>query len=85
MLPRYFLHVSELDSDPDGTELPDLEEARREAMLAAREMLAEWILHGVADVPTSIIIADESGNVVGMVYMRDVLPRAIRDDKDPRV
>jgi hypothetical protein len=28
-VPRYFLHIDELGTDPDGTELPDLEAARR--------------------------------------------------------
>jgi hypothetical protein len=79
MLPRYFLHVDELDTDPEGTELPDIEAARREAMLAAREMLAEWILHGIEAVPTRIVITDEKGTILGVVYMHDVLPRALRD------
>jgi hypothetical protein len=80
-VPRYFLHIDELDTDPDGTELADLEAARQEAVLAAREMLAEWIMQGADDIPTRIVIADEAGNVLGMVYMRDVLPRALREPK----
>ena len=80
-MPRYFLHVGELDTDPEGTELPDLEAARREAVLAAREMLAEWIMHGTDDIPTRIVITDEAGNVLGIVCVRDVLPRALREPK----
>ena len=81
-MPRYFLHIDELDTDPEGTELPDLEAARREAMLAAREMVAEWILHGIEDVPTRIIVTDAEETVLGVVYMRDVLPRALREKAD---
>ena len=77
-MPRYFLHVDEPGTDPDGTELPDREAARREAMLSAREMLAEWILHEAEDVPTKIVIADETGNVLAVVHIRDILPRALR-------
>jgi len=77
-VPRYFLHVDELDTDPEGTELPDLEAARREAILAAREMLAEWIILGAEDIPTRIVITDEAGTILALVRMRDVLPRALR-------
>jgi hypothetical protein len=79
VLPRYFLHIDELDTDPDGAELPDIDAARREAMLGAREMLAEWILHGKEDIATRIIITDAQGNVLAVVHMRDLLPRALRE------
>jgi hypothetical protein len=79
ILPRYFLHVGELNSDPDGTELPNMEAARHEAVLVAREMLAESIRHTIENVPTQIIVADEAGNVLAVVYMRDVIPRALRE------
>jgi hypothetical protein len=77
-VPRYFLHIDELDTDPDGTELPDLEAARREAVLSAREMLAEWIILGADDIPTRIVITDEEGSILSVVHFRDVLPRALR-------
>jgi hypothetical protein len=77
-VPRYFLHIDELDTDPDGTELPDLEAARREAMLSAREMLAERIILGADDIPTRIVITDEEGSILSVVHFRDVLPRALR-------
>ena len=77
-MPRYFLHVDELDTDPEGAELPDLEAARREAILSAREMLAEWIILAAEDIPTRIVITDEAGSVLAVVHMRDVLPRALR-------
>jgi len=70
VLPRYFLHIGELDTDPEGTELPDLEAARHEAMLAAREMLAEWILHGTDDIPTRIMVTDEGNRARGGLHAR---------------
>jgi hypothetical protein len=79
MVPRFFLHIGELDTDPEGTDLPDLNAARREAMLGAREMLAEWILHAKEDIATRIIIADAHSNVLAVVQMSDLLPRALRD------
>jgi hypothetical protein len=81
-VPRYFLHVDQLDTDPDGTELPDLEAARREAMLSAREMLAEAIILGLEDLPMRIFITDEAGTLLDQVHMRDVLPRALRKSND---
>jgi len=81
-VPRYFLHIDELGIDPDGTELPDLEAARREAMLSAREMLAEWIIRGAEAIPLRILISDASGNLLAVVHMRDVLPRALRNCED---
>jgi len=77
-VPRYFLHIDELGTDPDGANLADLEAARREALLSAREMLAEWIAGGVEDIPTRIVISDEAGNILAVVHMREVLPRALR-------
>lgn len=43
---RYYFHIPEPNSDPEGTELPDLAAARREALLAAREILANAIKTG---------------------------------------
>jgi hypothetical protein len=76
-VPRYYLHIDEFGTDPEGTELPDLEAARREAILSAREMLAEWIIVAADEIPLKILIADEQGNVLATVHMRDVLPRAL--------
>jgi Domain of unknown function (DUF6894) len=45
-MPHYYLHIrdgTELVEDPDGTDLPDLEAARQEALEGAREMLAAWV------------------------------------------
>ena len=81
-MPRFFLHIDELGTDPEGTELPSLEAARREAMLGAREMLAEWILHEAEDVPTNILITDTDMQLLGVVPILDALPRALRSFKD---
>lgn len=87
-MPRYFFHVREgslLNRDDEGQELPNAEEARREAVSSAREMLGEKLLHGGSLNHRSIEIADETGHVVDVVYSRDVLmrggnPRAYSDD-----
>ena len=43
-------------------ELSGVDAARREAVLAAREILAEGIAGGHDEVPMRILIADETGN-----------------------
>ncbi len=75
-MPRYFFHVregSDLSRDTEGQELPDAEAARREAVNAGREILGEKLLHGGALNNRSIEIADETGRVVDVVNINDVL------------
>ena len=52
-VPRYYLHIDELDTDPEGAELAGIDAARHEAILAAREMLAEGIGAGRDAVPAA--------------------------------
>ena len=43
-MPLYYLHIrigNELEVDPDGTELPDIDAALAEAHRVARELLGE--------------------------------------------
>ena len=76
-MPRYFIHIDELDTDPEGTELPDLDAALREARLAAREMLAASIKQGRDDVPLLFFIADEGGRVLKTVHITEALPKML--------
>ena len=78
-MPRFFLHLDELGTDSEGTELADLDAARREAVLVARELLAEWIFHGIEAAQTKILITDENMKVLDVVRILDVLPRALRN------
>jgi hypothetical protein len=44
MMPLYYLHIRDgdkLEVDPDGTELPDIDAARIEALKVAQELLYE--------------------------------------------
>jgi hypothetical protein len=82
-VPRYFLHIDVVDTDPEGTEFIDLATARAEAILAARELLAECLLVGRDTVALKILIADETGQVLDNVHTRDVLPSALRDKSSP--
>jgi len=77
-VPRYFLHIDDLGTDPDGTELHDVAAARREALLSAREILAAAIMAGREDVPRRFLITDEEGELLDTVDTKDVLPKVFR-------
>jgi hypothetical protein len=75
-MPHYYFHVREgstLSRDEEGQDLPNAEAARREAIAANREMLGEKLLHGGSLDHRSIEIADETGCVVDVVNVKDVL------------
>jgi hypothetical protein len=63
---RFYFHLrqgDELIPDEEGQDLPDVSEALHEALMAARELLAEAIKAGKDRVPDEVVIADESGHV----------------------
>jgi len=64
--------------DDEGVDLPDLSAAQREAILAARELLAEAIKSGRPEVPEAFVIADEAGRPLGIVPLAAVLPKPLR-------
>jgi len=73
MMPLYYFHIrhrNELEVDPDGTELPDLDAALTEALLVARELTAE--IPGY-DGSTVIEIADGDDRTVLTVPFCDAL------------
>ncbi len=77
-MPRYYFDVrdgSEFSRDPEGEELSDTGAARAEAIRAGREMLGERLLHGGSLNHRQIEIADETGHVVEVVRIQDVLLR----------
>src|ERR1700760_1631699 len=75
-MPRYFFNVregGEISKDREGQDLPNADAARREAISAGREILGEKLLHGGALNNRTIEIADETGRVVDVVNVDDVL------------
>ena len=74
---RFYLHqqiANGIIEDPDGTEAVDLTAAKHEAILAARQLLANAILNGVAPLGIAFQITDETGQVLLEVPFRDALP-----------
>ena len=73
---RFFFNVrdgADLSRDREGQDCANAEAARREAINAGREMLGERLLHGGALNHRQIEIADETGHVVDVLTISDVL------------
>jgi hypothetical protein len=64
--------------DEEGTELPDLAAAQREAELAARELLGEAIKSGKQAVADGFVIADEAGHTLETFSFSEVMPKPFR-------
>ncbi|HEX6376566.1 MAG TPA: hypothetical protein VFZ91_12700 [Allosphingosinicella sp.] len=73
-MPRFFFHLS------DGAKLCDegmtfatVDEARKEALRAAREIMADEVRRGSLTLADRIEIADEGGNPVTVVTFADAI------------
>jgi hypothetical protein len=67
---RYYLHINNgggYAEDPEGQELPNLDEAHRRAIDGVRSLLSEEARHGQLDLSGSIEIADGDGNILLIV------------------
>jgi hypothetical protein len=77
---RFFFHLKsggELITDDDGIELPGLNEATREALQSARELLAEAIKTAKPTLPEALVVVDESGRPVLELPLVEVLPEPL--------
>jgi hypothetical protein len=66
-----------INPDEEGSELPDIDAARREALAAARELLAEAIKFERPQVPDCLIIVDADGHELMTVLLKEVLPKPL--------
>jgi hypothetical protein len=72
----FYFHVRDGDMlfvDPDGSDLPDLEAARAEALSAVREAIVEALRTGRAVDGRRFEITDEAGCVLARVGLRDAV------------
>jgi len=75
-MPRFFMNIRNgrgLAIDFEGTECADLGQAKREALLDARELTADRVRSGDLVEDDCLEIADEGGNVVAMITFRDAI------------
>ena len=72
---RWYLHVHDGTTafpDPDGGEFPDIEAAREEALVTAREVLIDGIRIGQDRSSWRVEVASESGKPLLMVLFSEV-------------
>lgn len=75
-MPLFYLHIRDgeaLIADPDGSDLPDLDAARAEALAGAREILAGKLKLGEVLDGQRIEIADAAGEVLATVPFKDAI------------
>ncbi len=76
---RFYFHMrmgDHIELDTDGTELPSFAAAQDEALQSAREILADAI-KGSSDPIDGFVIADENGQELASIPLRDALPKDI--------
>jgi hypothetical protein len=75
-VPRYFFHIrdgDELIEDFEGSEFPDLETAKAEALETALDIIAERVRSSVDLDGRAFEIADEDGIVLAVIPLREML------------
>jgi hypothetical protein len=76
-MPHYYFHVKEgagLLSDPEGSHLPDLAAARREAIEGARQLISAAVLTGEPlGLGREMQVEDEDGTTLLTLRFRDVI------------
>jgi hypothetical protein len=80
-MPLYFFHFrheDRTDEDPEGSVLSDIEAARKHAVMAAREFLAESVRFNRGSPPDAIVVVDQDGNELLTVFTFEVLPENLR-------
>ncbi len=77
----YYFHLrlgdDRIIADQEGTDLPNAEAARLEALAAARHILANAIKFGSEDIPEAFIIANTEGHELETVPLTAALPRRL--------
>jgi hypothetical protein len=80
-MPRFYIHFQNGDvvaKDDEGQDLPGLEEARADAIVSAREILADDIKSNATNTLSAVLIANESGDTLVTIAAKDVLPEPLK-------
>lgn len=73
---RFYLHIRDgelLIEDPDGSEFDSLDEARREALASARDLLADRLRADKFLDGQKFEICNEAGELLDVVAFKEVL------------
>lgn len=79
---RFYFHLrmgEKVITDQEGSDCLDISAARLEALVAARDILADAIRSGNDDAPEAFVIADSEGRELATVPFAVVLPRRLKD------
>ena len=80
-MPRFYINFQNGDrisKDDEGIELPSLEEARKAALISAREILADNIKGNAKNPLRAVIITGENGQDLMTILAKDVLPEPLK-------
>ena len=80
-MPRFYINFQNGDrisKDDEGIELPSLDEARKAALISAREILADNIKGDAKNPLRAVIITGESGQDLMTIPAKDVLPKPLK-------
>jgi hypothetical protein len=78
-VPRFYMNLRDGDTlleDPEGHDFPSLAEARREAILSARELMSSRVAAGKNPNHSKFEITDEAGKAVLVVYFEEAIDRS---------
>lgn len=85
-MPRYFFHIlqqGKVIADHEGSEMPNLEWAKSEAVASAKDVARQDIAEGASLQGACIEIHDEQGRVLASVGIHEVLDNPQRPQFDP--
>jgi hypothetical protein len=86
-MPRFYINFHNRDQktkhnvlarDEVGLDVPDLEEARKAALISAREIVADNVKGGAIAPLVTVVITDHNGQVVMTISAKDVLPEPLK-------
>ena len=79
-MPRYYFNVHDGKSffDAEGTELPNLDTAKREAIAYSAKLLADNVVQFRDGEPWAIDVTDESGLVLFSLIFAAFVPPTLR-------
>jgi predicted N-acetyltransferase YhbS len=75
-MPRYYFHIHRPEGtleDDEGSDLPNIDAVREEAITAVREIVAERVRRGDDADGDELRVADDSGRVVLTVPFREAI------------
>ena len=74
-MPRFFFNVYDdlIVNDEEGAVLPNLEAARLQALIGARDLMCEQVRHGYIVLSHWIDVIDDEGTLVLHLPFRDAI------------